>query len=128
MPRDSLSPRALAVGDFNGDGNLDIAAAALGANNLQIVLGNGDGTFQAAQTITGPGGNSLAVGDFNGDGKLDLAVADSTVNQVNVLMGDGHGGFVSESLTVLGTPFAAGGRRLQRRRQTRPGRRQPRRE
>ncbi len=43
-----LSPEAVAVGDFNNDGNPDVAVANYGSNNVSILLGNGDGTFQPA--------------------------------------------------------------------------------
>src|ERR1700758_576453 len=43
-------PTAAAVGDFNGDGNLDIAVANLVSNDVSILLGNGDGTFQPARS------------------------------------------------------------------------------
>jgi len=67
---------AVAVGDFNGDGKLDLVAANDGSNNVTIFLGNGDGTFQPAVNYgVGEAPTSVAVGDFNGDGKLDLAVA-----------------------------------------------------
>jgi len=76
----------MVVGDFNGDGKLDMATA--GQNTVAIVLGNGNGTFQA-QKLFIVGGCSTAcaaaVGDFNGDGKLDLAVADSYSNTVTIL-------------------------------------------
>jgi hypothetical protein len=65
-------PRAVALADFNGDGHLDMAVAASGG--LSILLGNGDGTFQAAQNYPMVPGASLAVADFNRDGILDLAV------------------------------------------------------
>jgi len=69
-------PYSVAVGDFNGDGNPDLAVANFGAHNVSVLLGNGDGTFQP-QAIFGAGINpsSVAMGDFNGDGKTDLAVA-----------------------------------------------------
>ena len=41
-------PYSVAVGDFNGDGKLDLAVANEGSNNVSVLLGNGDGTFQAA--------------------------------------------------------------------------------
>jgi hypothetical protein len=59
---------AAAVGDFNGDGNPDLAVTG------GVALGNGDGTFQPAQSLGG-GGVGLAVGEFNGDGRTDLATA-----------------------------------------------------
>lgn len=43
-------PQAVAVGDFNGDGILDLATANLPGNNVSVLLGNGDGTFQPAAT------------------------------------------------------------------------------
>src|SRR5258708_27418448 len=84
------SPKAVAVSDFNGDGQLDIVVA--GADGVSVLLGRGDGTFQAAQTF--PAGSSpvsVAVGDFNGDGKPDLAVAGA--DGVSVLLGLGDGAF-----------------------------------
>src|SRR5215472_7060218 len=87
-------PRSVAVGDFNGDGKLDLAVAG---GFVSVLLGNGDGTFQAAVHF-GPGGSSVALGDFNGDEKLDLAVAyPGTVphyfGSVSVLLGNGDGSF-----------------------------------
>src|SRR5262249_97265 len=67
---------SVALGDFNGDGKLDLAVANFGNNTVSVLLGNGDGTFQAAQHFgvdLEPA--SVAVGDFNGDGKLDLVTA-----------------------------------------------------
>lgn len=68
----------MAVGDFNRDGVLDLAAVNAGSNNVSVLLGNGDGTFQLAQNFdAGNGPFSLAVADFNADGVLDLVGADS---------------------------------------------------
>ncbi len=90
---------SVAVGDFNGDGNLDLVVAngiTFGqAPSVSVLLGNGDGTFQPAVTYdAGRFPASVAVGDFNGDGILDLAVADSqTGPNVAVLLGNGDGTF-----------------------------------
>ena len=92
------SPTSVAVGDFNRDGNLDLAVANFITNNVSVLLGNGDGTFQSAAeygTLSSP--LSVAVGDFNRDGKLDLVVANSAENGgipgVSVLLGNGDGTF-----------------------------------
>src|SRR2546428_5220739 len=77
--------QSVAVGDFNGDGTLDLAvanpnssAAGFGSDSatVSILLGTGTGSFGAKTDFsTGRASSSVAVGDFNGDGKLDLAVA-----------------------------------------------------
>ena len=57
-------------GDFNGDGRKDLVTSNRGSNDVSVLLGNGDGTFQAARSFPAGGGASyVGVGDFNGDGK-----------------------------------------------------------
>jgi hypothetical protein len=88
-------PWFVAVGDFNGDGTPDLAAANRRSGTVSVLLGNGDGTFQAGQTLSS-GGNaplSVAVADFNGDGKQDLAVAYTANREVVVFLGNGDGTF-----------------------------------
>jgi hypothetical protein len=70
------------VGDFNGDGILDVAGVDAN-NNADVFLGNGDGTFQNPFQFAGVG-SRLGMGDFNGDGKLDLLTTGS-VNGNSVL-------------------------------------------
>jgi hypothetical protein len=89
-----LAPESVAIGDFNGDGNLDLASANAAGNTISVLLGNGDGTFRAAVSYaTGIGPASIVAGDFNGDGKLDLATANDGDNSVSILIGNGDGTF-----------------------------------
>jgi Bacterial Ig-like domain (group 3)/FG-GAP-like repeat len=101
---------AIAVADLNGDGKPDVVVANCSAtpsatcddsgnSTVSVLLGNGDGTFQAAAAY-GSGGShatSIAVADLNGDGKPDLLVANdcqSCANgSVGVLLGNGDGTF-----------------------------------
>jgi len=85
---------SVAVGDFNGDGKLDLAVVDYDTGVVSVLLGNGDGTFQPqVEYATGTSPRGVAVGDFNGDGKLDLVVANSGDNDVSVLLGNGDGTF-----------------------------------
>src|SRR5271167_564239 len=75
------SPHAVAVGDFNRDGKMDLAVvnqgnAAIGDDGgVSILLGNGDGTFRPAENIEACKNPAvIAVADFNHDGRLDLVV------------------------------------------------------
>src|SRR5215831_12769051 len=83
-------PQSVAVGNFNGDGALDVVVANLLDNNVSVLLGNGDGSFQPARSFdVGRQPYSVAVGDFNGDGVPDLVVANVLDNNVSVLLGSG---------------------------------------
>ena len=88
-------PVALVTGDFNRDGRLDLAVANQGSADVSILLGNGDGTFQAASNyLAGDNPQAIAIGDFNRDGKLDLAVVNQTdPGTVSILLGNGDGTF-----------------------------------
>jgi Calx-beta domain/FG-GAP-like repeat/FG-GAP repeat len=104
---------SLAVGDFDGNGKLDLASVG-GFPSLSVLRGNGDGTFQAPTSIdVGPDASaeSVAVGDFNADGKLDLGVLSEVGGTAysdgafyaNVLLGNGDGSFSAPSTTLLGS-------------------------
>ncbi len=99
-------PTAIATGDFNGDGNRDVATADAGNDTFSVLLGSGSGGFAPASSF--PVGNgtvgvtSIATGDFNSDGVPDIVVAGST--QAWVFDGDGSGGFPTSNLAVSGLP------------------------
>lgn len=79
----NFAPTALAVGDFDRDGNIDIVVAeqstlAGGTGQIQVFLGKGNGTFQPPTAyVAGSAPSFVAIGDFNADGITDLAVANS---------------------------------------------------
>jgi len=108
-PDTTSSTVAVATGDFNGDGKLDTVNIDSGSR-LNVILGNGDGTFQTPITLNIAASNffpqAIAVGDFNGDHLLDVAVwavnATSANSEVHIYLGNGTG-----SLTYSGTYSAS---------------------
>ena len=101
-------PTSVAVGDFNGDGILDLAVTNTNSNTVAILLGTGTGSFGPA-TIFAVGATpaSVAVGDFNGDGILDLAVANFGSTTVSILLGTGTGSFGPATNFAVGSaPFS----------------------
>jgi hypothetical protein len=82
-----IGPSAIATGDFDGDGKVDLAITDQVDNSVSILVGNGDGSFQSPQEVnTGNFAAGVAAGDFNGDGRLDVAVANSTDGTVSVML------------------------------------------
>ena len=106
-----MSPYVLVAGDFNGDGHLDLAVDQGNSNDISVLLGNGDGTFQAPKTFAaGLPPVALVAVDFNGDGRLDLAVANPNDNEISVLLGNGDGTFADPgqfATTPHATPLVA---------------------
>ncbi|MFI4941870.1 MAG: FG-GAP repeat domain-containing protein, partial [Burkholderiales bacterium] len=100
------TPSALASGDWNRDGRLDLAVANRGSKDVSILLGDGAGGFAAASgSPVGVAGNPIdvAVADLDHDGFQDLVVAfDSSPTTVQVLKGQAGGSFASAGTTLLG--------------------------
>lgn len=94
---------ALAVGDFNNDGNADIALGDANANQVRVLLGNGHAGFQSVLVTAAPGvPTALVVADFNGDGGLDVAVTAQADHQVRILLGNKDGTFTSAASVAVG--------------------------
>jgi hypothetical protein len=107
------SPRGVTLADFNGDDNLDAGVATEAEDLVDVLLGNGDGTFGTAVSYeVGGFPESVVAGDYNGDGIVDLASADSfgTLDfdgSVSVLVGNGDGTF-QEAVSFEVDPGAYG--------------------
>ncbi|HEY3972907.1 MAG TPA: VCBS repeat-containing protein [Candidatus Sulfotelmatobacter sp.] len=97
VSRKYLDTTQFVYGDFNGDGNLDLAFDDGNVNtnqvtHMSVMLGDGKGRFSVGPTITAYGGlGRVVVGDFNQDGKLDLLTAGE--HSVSEFLGNGDGSF-----------------------------------
>jgi hypothetical protein len=101
----SESPASVAVGDFDGDLDLDLAVGGGCDEGLAILLNAGNGTFTAATTYASDGSpRSVAVGDLDGDLDLDLVVAHyyCSSNYVSAVLNNGDGTFGAHVIYDVG--------------------------
>ena len=95
-------PVAIAAGDFDGDGNLDLAVVNSN-RTVSVLTGLGDGTFRDhVDYAIGVDGRSIVVADINGDGKADLAIGNAGTKTVSILLGRGDGTFQSHAESAAG--------------------------
>ena len=94
----------ITAGDFNNDGNVDLAVTDYDGNNIYILLGKGNGTFLTPVAVAVAGNpEEIVAADFNNDGNIDLAVAEYSGNAVKVLLGNGVGGFTASGTFSTGS-------------------------
>lgn len=87
-------PNSIALGDFTGDGIVDMAVPFFDPHAVRIMRGDGAGRFTVINQYNLPGGPRASIAtDLNGDGKLDLIVSNQVGNSVSVLIGLGGGAF-----------------------------------
>jgi hypothetical protein len=126
-----LYPQLITVGDFNGDGNLDLAVLSADdggiahAFQVTIMLGRGDGTFTTGPTTSLTGGEeldltftSVGVADLNRDGKLDFIAASEPSDvcfesncseaSLSILLGNGDGTFNPSTIDLGPSPIYLG--------------------
>jgi hypothetical protein len=101
-------PTAAAVGDVDGDTNLDLVTANSDFNTISVLHGDGTGGFSSVADFgTGSYPHPVAVGDVDGDHDLDLVTANYYGNNVSVLLNDGTGNFGTAKNSSAGSnPFS----------------------
>ncbi|HKP93975.1 MAG TPA: VCBS repeat-containing protein, partial [Chthoniobacterales bacterium] len=95
-----------AVADFNKDGRVDVAVTSIVAHQFAILLGRGDGTFEAPTYYQTPTDFSYSPtpADFNGDGNPDLGICVQLSNMVSIYLGNGDGTFASPLPVATDSP------------------------
>jgi hypothetical protein len=108
-------PTTVITGDFNKDGNADVAIGNSSGNTVRILLSNGQssrtfGYDMLPAVAAGSSPAAITTGDFNGDGLLDLAATESGVDVIQLFSGDGTGALTAQhSFAVDGEQTQASG-------------------
>jgi hypothetical protein len=104
----SESPYDILVTDLNNDGNLDIAACTeFNHEGMSVLLGKGNGTFQAAQNYNGAyspdlrNESGITSGDIDGDGDVDILVGNYASNDISLYLNNGNGSFTFTARTGM---------------------------
>ncbi|CAF4071922.1 unnamed protein product, partial [Rotaria sordida] len=90
------SIQCIVIDDFNSDTNLDIILSNQGTNNLGVLFGYGNGSFEKEMMLsTGSKSRPVldALGDFNGDNLVDIAIANYGTKEVVMMLGNENGTF-----------------------------------
>ncbi len=89
----ATSPEGLAIGDFDGDTDLDLVAALFSANEVQLIFNQGGGVFTlGGRFAVGQEPSMVVAADFDANGFADAAVNNRVSGDVSVLLNDGAGG------------------------------------
>src|SRR5207342_342797 len=96
---------AVAVGNVNGDTNLDIVMTTDGGSSVDFLLGTGSGNVSAPSTVYNAGDdpNSPIIVDLNNDNTGDIIVANGSHPTVSVLLNDGDNHFVNRQTFAVGS-------------------------
>lgn len=96
-------PNGSAISDFNNDDIADIAVALAARDQVGVLLGIGDGTFETMRLFdVGSDPHAVAAADLNADGDIDLVVANTTADTISVLLGNGDGTFAEQEVISAG--------------------------
>ncbi len=107
------TPNAIGIGDFNQDGDPDMAVINRDSSDLNVLIGATGATFTTSPPIPLPPGTQagggpadIAVGDFNGDADPDLVVSNPTAtpSSITVFTGGGGTNFTSASIPINQRP------------------------
>jgi hypothetical protein len=97
------------IGDFNGDGIVDVVLGAVSGNNVRVLLGRGNGVYGDAVTYGIDGSaRAIAVGDLDGDNILDIATRNSDSANISILKGTGSGTFTLSQTVAAGSDMGSG--------------------